>query len=80
MEVKNTLISIDKTKKRILMIHLLVSLGLAFHFEDEIYEALEESFKKIDEMLVGEEDLYTVSIIFSVFRLYSHYVSSGTSS
>lgn len=79
-KVKNTLMSyqgIDSTKKRILMIYLLRSLGLAYHFEEEIYETLEEGFENIEEMMAGEEDLYTVSIIFWVFRSYGHNISSG---
>jgi len=79
-KVKNILMSfqgIDSTKKRILMIYMLISLGLACQFEEEIYETLKEGFGKIEEMMANEEDLYTVSIIFWVFRRYGHYISSG---
>ncbi|KAF8115055.1 hypothetical protein N665_0030s0098 [Sinapis alba] len=78
-KVKNKLMSskgIDSTKKRILMIYLLVSLGLAHHFKDEIDETLQEGFEKIEEMMDGEDDLYTVSIIFWVLRRYGHNLSS----
>ncbi|KAF2533714.1 hypothetical protein F2Q70_00032829 [Brassica cretica] len=78
-KVKNALMSsqgIDSAKKRILMIYLLVSLGLAHHFEDEIDETLKESFEKKEEMMEGENDLYTVSTIFWVFRRYGHHISS----
>ncbi|KAG7632986.1 Terpene synthase N-terminal domain [Arabidopsis suecica] len=78
-KVKNILMSfqgIDSTKKRILMIYMLISLGLACQFEEEIYETLKEGFGKIEEMMANEEDLYTVSIIFWVFRRYGHYISS----
>uniref|UniRef100_M4DWM8 Terpene synthase N-terminal domain-containing protein n=1 Tax=Brassica campestris TaxID=3711 RepID=M4DWM8_BRACM len=77
-KVKNMLMSsqgTNSTKKGVLMIYLLVNLGLAFHFEDEIYETLQESFQKIEEMMDGEDDLYTVSIIFWVFRRYGHNIS-----
>lgn len=79
-EVKNTLMSfqgVDSTKKKILMTYLLVSLGLAYYLEDEINETLKESFENIEEMMAGEDDLYTVSIIFWVFRRYGHHISSG---
>lgn len=79
-KVKKTLMSnqgIDTTKKRILMIHLLRSLGLEYHFKEEIDETLKEGFEKIKEMMADEEDLYTVSIIFWVFRSYGHNISSG---
>ncbi|EOA22803.1 hypothetical protein CARUB_v10003521mg [Capsella rubella] len=66
----------EAKKKRILLIYQLVSLGLAWHFEDEIKESLEESFKSIADMMVGEYDLYNVSIIFWVFRTYGHNMSS----
>lgn len=78
--VKDTLMcsqGIYSTKKRILMIYLLVSLGLAYHFEEEIYETLKDGFENIDEMMDGEDDLYTVSIVFWVFRRYGHHISSG---
>ena len=75
-KVKNMFMSSQGTE-RILMIYLLVSLGLAYHFEDDIYDTLKESFTKIEEMMDSEEDLYTVSIIFGVFRTYGHYISSG---
>ncbi|KAF8116643.1 hypothetical protein N665_0015s0020 [Sinapis alba] len=67
---------VDSTKKNILFIYLLVSLGLAYHFEAEIEENLNEGFTKFEEMLSGEDDLYTVSIIFWVFRTYGYNVSS----
>jgi outer membrane receptor for ferrienterochelin and colicin len=66
-KVKNTFMSSqgsDSTKTKILMIYLFVSLGLAYHFEEEIYETLKEGFENIEKIMAGEEDLYTVSIIF----------------
>lgn len=68
---------VESVKKRILMIYLLVSLGIAYHFEDEIEESLRDGFEMIDEMMAGEDDLYTVSTIFWVFRTYGHNMSSG---
>lgn len=75
-KVKNMFMSSQGTE-RILIIYLLVSLGLAYHFEDDIYDTLKVSFTKIEEMMDSEEDLYTVSIIFWVFRTYGHCLSSG---
>ncbi|KAH0906467.1 hypothetical protein HID58_038294, partial [Brassica napus] len=69
---------LESTKKKILMIYLLVSLGLMYLFEDEIEECLKEGFGKIEDMLAGENDLYTVSTIFWVFRTYGYNISSGT--
>uniref|UniRef100_A0A1J3GR19 Terpenoid synthase 1 n=1 Tax=Noccaea caerulescens TaxID=107243 RepID=A0A1J3GR19_NOCCA len=68
--------STDSAKKRILLIYMLVSLGVAYHFEDEIEESLKEGFEKIHEMIAGDDDLYTISIIFWVFRTYGYNMSS----
>lgn len=84
LNVKEVLMSesqtMDGEKKKVLLIYLLVSLGLAYQFEDEINENLLQSFKKIEDMLAGENDLYTVSILFWVFRTYGHNMSSGKDS
>lgn len=72
--------STDSAKKRILLIYMLVSLGVAYHFEDEIEESLKEGFEKIHEMIAGDDDLYTISIIFWVFRTYGYNMSSGKKS
>ena len=77
--VRKTLMSsqaINSMKKRILMIYLLVSLGLVYHFENEIEESLKEGFQKIEEMMAGTDDLYTTSIIFWVFRTYGRHIST----
>ncbi|CAN8252209.1 unnamed protein product [Cochlearia groenlandica] len=68
--------SIEASKTRIVFIYLLVSLGLAYLFEEEIEESLEQDFQKVDDMMIGENDLYKVSIIFWVFRTYGHNMSS----
>ncbi|KAJ4903075.1 Terpenoid synthase 28 [Raphanus sativus] len=77
-QVRNMFMSSKGIKKKIIFIYLLVALGLAYHFEDEIVETLEDGFQKIEEMMAGEDDLYTVSVIFYVFRTYGHNISSGT--
>ncbi|EFH67713.1 predicted protein [Arabidopsis lyrata subsp. lyrata] len=63
-------------KKNFLLIYLLVSLGLAHHFEDEIEKSIKDDSQEMEEMMAGENDLYTVSIIFWVFRTYGHNISS----
>lgn len=79
-QVRNMFMSSKGIKKKIIFIYLLVALGLAYHFEDEIVETLEDGFQKIEEMMAGEDDLYTVSVIFYVFRTYGHNISSGKDS
>ncbi|CAH8341917.1 unnamed protein product [Eruca vesicaria subsp. sativa] len=75
-QVRNMFMSSKGIKKKILFTYLLVTLGLAYHFEDEIAETLKDGFQKIEEMMAGEDDLYTVSVIFYVFRTYGHNISS----
>lgn len=64
-------------KEKIRLIHLLISLGISYHFDKEIQEILNHSFTKLDDILVGENDLETISIMFEVFRLYGHKMSCG---
>uniref|UniRef100_A0A1J3FPS3 Putative terpenoid synthase 7 n=1 Tax=Noccaea caerulescens TaxID=107243 RepID=A0A1J3FPS3_NOCCA len=66
----------DASKTRILFIYLLVSLGLAYLFENEIEEILKQDFQKVEDLMIVEDDLYKVSIIFLVFRTYGHNMSS----
>ncbi|CAH8341989.1 unnamed protein product [Eruca vesicaria subsp. sativa] len=75
-QVRNMFMSSKGIKKKILFTYLLLTLGLAYHFEDEIVKTLKDGFQKIEEMMAGEEDLYTVSVIFYVFRTYGHNISS----
>lgn len=67
----------DSAKRKTLLIYVIISLGLAYHFEDEIEETLTHAFEKIDDMIADEHDLYTISIFFWVFRTYGHNMSSG---
>ncbi|AEE35014.1 Terpenoid cyclases/Protein prenyltransferases superfamily protein [Arabidopsis thaliana] len=64
-------------KKITCFIHTLVSLGVSYHFEEKIVEFLKDAFENIEDMIIDckEDDLYTVSIIFRVFRLYGHYIT-----
>lgn len=76
-KVWDVFMSSKDIKKKILYIYLLVTLGVAYHFEDEIEESLKDGFQKIEDMMAGEDDLYTVSVIFYVLRTYGHNISSG---
>ncbi|CAE6220260.1 unnamed protein product [Arabidopsis arenosa] len=66
----------DAMKRTILSIHLLDSLGLSYHFEKEIEESLKHAFEKIEDLIADENELYTISTIFRVFRTYGYYMSS----
>ncbi|EOA32912.1 hypothetical protein CARUB_v10016237mg [Capsella rubella] len=74
--VRDMLVSSQSSdKEKIRLIHLLVSLGISYHFDMDIQEILKQSFKKLDDIMVGEDDLETISIMFEVFRLYGHKMS-----
>ncbi|XP_010441850.1 PREDICTED: alpha-barbatene synthase isoform X2 [Camelina sativa] len=60
----------DAMKTKILSIHFLESLGLSYHFEKEIEESLKHAFEKIEDLIADENDLYTISTMFRVFRTY----------
>ncbi|CAL9220828.1 unnamed protein product [Arabidopsis halleri] len=62
-------------KEKIRFTHLLVSMGISYHFDKEIQDILNHSFTKLDEIIFGEDDLETISIMFEVFRLYGHKMS-----
>ncbi|KAG7625235.1 putative lyase [Arabidopsis thaliana] len=74
--VKDMLMSSQSSdKEKIRLIHLLVSLGSSYHFDKEIQDILKHSFTKLDDIIVEEDDLETISIMFEVFRLYGHKMS-----
>ncbi|CAN8267557.1 unnamed protein product [Cochlearia groenlandica] len=62
----------DTMKKNILWIHFLDCLGLSYLFEKEIDKNLRHAFEMIDYLIEHENDLYTISIMFRVFRTYGH--------
>ncbi|KAG7581947.1 Terpene synthase N-terminal domain [Arabidopsis suecica] len=62
-------------KEKIRFIHLLVSMGISYHFDKEIQDILNHSFTKLEDIVEKENDLETISIMFEVFRLYGHKMS-----
>lgn len=67
----------DSGKRKILLIYLMISLGVAYHFENEIEKTLAGAFENLDDMIAYEHDLYTISIFFWVFRTYGYNMSAG---
>ncbi|KAJ0231449.1 Terpene synthase [Hirschfeldia incana] len=64
-----------KPIENIKFIDALCRLGVSYHFEDEIIEQLETLFGCRDfiEMIRdNESDLFTVSLVFQVFRQFSY--------
>ncbi|CAL9241937.1 unnamed protein product [Arabidopsis halleri] len=66
----------DAMKRTILSIHFLDSLGLSYHFEKEIEESLKPAFDEVEDLIADENNLYTISTIFRVFRTYGYDMSS----
>ncbi|XP_056846600.1 (Z)-gamma-bisabolene synthase 2-like [Raphanus sativus] len=67
----------ETLRKKVLLIQLLLSLGLAFHFENEIKDILIHAFQRTEDIIGNEMNLSTVSNIFRVFRTYGHNISSS---
>lgn len=77
-KVRDMLMSFkNRDSERIRLIHLLVKLGIAYHFETEIDEILNKAFGKIDGIIAQQDDLETISTMFEVFRLRGYYMSCG---
>ncbi|KFK27691.1 hypothetical protein AALP_AA8G415900 [Arabis alpina] len=68
--------------ENIKFIDVLCRLGVSYHFERDIVEQLEKSFGCLDfNQTIREDecDLYTVAIIFQVFRQFGFKLSADTS-
>ncbi|KAL9291396.1 Terpenoid synthase 17 [Arabidopsis thaliana] len=64
----------NSDNERIRLIHLLMNLGIAYHFEIEIDEILGQAFGNLDGIIAKENDLETISTMFEVFRLRGYYM------
>jgi len=69
----------NSDNERIRLIHLLMNLGIAYHFEIEIDEILGQAFGNLDDIIAKENDLETISTMFEVFRLRGYYMPCGKS-
>ncbi|KAL0855285.1 hypothetical protein Bca101_060438 [Brassica carinata] len=75
-EVRDVLMSSKNSdSERIRLIHLLMNLGIAYHFETEIDEILNKAFEIVEDMISQQDDLETISTMFEVFRLRGYYMS-----
>ncbi|KAG7543170.1 Terpene synthase N-terminal domain [Arabidopsis thaliana x Arabidopsis arenosa] len=54
----------ETSKRKVLLIQLLISLGLAFHFENEINDILEHAFPKLDvfKIFTGDDGKFEQSL------------------
>lgn len=66
--------------ENIKFIDALCRLGVSYHFEHEILEQLETMFGSHDFMQMirdNELDLYTVALVFQVFRQFGYKLVAG---
>lgn len=66
--------------KNIKFIDALCRLGVSYHFEHEIFMQLETMFGCHDFMQMirdNESDLYTVALVFQVFRQFGYKLATG---
>ena len=62
-EVRNELFATDHLSQQLGLIDALRHLGIAYHFEREIQEALEHTFTTFNDK-IDIDDLYKVSLSF----------------
>ena len=76
-EVRNTFASTTSNPKtKLELIEAIQRLGIAYHFESEIEESLENIFKNKQDF-DNENDLYTVALLLRLFRQQGYNVSSS---
>ena len=66
--------------ENIKFIDTLCRIGVSYHFEKDITDKLEKSFDCLDfNQKISQErcDLYTVGIVFQVFRQFGFKLSAG---
>ncbi|KAL3820177.1 hypothetical protein ACJIZ3_006082 [Penstemon smallii] len=81
-EVRRTIIADGNTKTEILiLIDTLERLGVAYHFEQEIGEKLEQILKSDANLNMNKDeedcDLFTIALEFRLFRRHRYHVSCG---
>ncbi|CAA7058669.1 unnamed protein product [Microthlaspi erraticum] len=75
-KVRNILMSSKNSDyERIHLIHLLINLGISYHFDIEIDEILSQAFGNLEDIIAKENDLERISTMFEVFRLRGYYMS-----
>lgn len=79
-EVRRKLLGFaEDRKQRLVVIDVVEQLGVAYHFEAEIEDNLQQfysNYSQDDE--IYENDLHYVSLRFRLLRQHGFYASSGT--
>ncbi|KAK6119783.1 hypothetical protein DH2020_046474 [Rehmannia glutinosa] len=71
-EARRMLMVGGNTSNKLILIDTLERLGIAYHFDQEIEEQLEEVFKFDSEQ---DDDLFTAALRFRLLRQHRHYVT-----
>lgn len=76
-EVKHMIISTtgNDTTEKICLIDTLERLGISYHFEEEIEVQISKLFNL--NVIQEEDDLYSVSLYFRLFRQHGYPISCG---
>ncbi|GAB4843515.1 hypothetical protein Ancab_013477 [Ancistrocladus abbreviatus] len=77
-DIKEKIVMINASEK-LHLIETLERLGMAYHFEREIEEALQHIYQTYEDHVDHDEDddLYVTSLYFRLLRQHGLYVSSG---
>lgn len=57
------------------MVDAIQRLGIEYHFEEEINEALQNLFENFDDYCKDNHDLYTTALSFRLLRQHGYRVS-----
>ncbi|GAB4850252.1 hypothetical protein Ancab_029548 [Ancistrocladus abbreviatus] len=75
-KVRKMFTDIDFAEK-LNLIDSVQRLGVAYHFEAEIEEALEQNFSAYVDHFYRDDDLHRVSLLFRLLRQHGYNVSCG---
>ncbi|KAJ4724628.1 Casbene synthase [Melia azedarach] len=77
-EMLSTASSTEAPVKEVILINSLCRLGVSHHFETEIEERLHHIFETRPDLAAENDyDLYTVALIFRIFRQHGFKMSCG---
>jgi hypothetical protein len=70
----------ENPSQKLNLIDSIQRLGMSYHFENEIQEILQQSYKTFHDLDNHENnhDLYTIALQFRLLRQQGYYISCGT--
>ncbi|PIM97089.1 hypothetical protein CDL12_30448 [Handroanthus impetiginosus] len=61
--------------RQLRMVDSIQRLGIAYHFEEEIDQSLQDVFEKFDDYFKDKDDMYTTALSFRLLRQHGYGVS-----